>query len=62
MKNQSKLYIELIKKLDDDETFINFYYFVPFTLLENFVPKFYLQQRYESLIKKRKNKKRTEED
>lgn len=60
LKTKTKLYIKLIEELDDDETFINFYYLVPFTLLENFVPKLYLHQRYEYLLKIGKLKKNDE--
>lgn len=61
MKENSELYIKLIKILDDDDTFINFYYLVPFSFLENFVPKYYLFERYEYLVKIGKLKKRKED-
>lgn len=50
-KDISKLYIELIKMLDDDETFISCYYLMPIEVLAPFVPNCYLIQRYDYLKK-----------
>lgn len=57
MKVTSKKYTDLIKILDDDETYIYFFNLMPFQLLSYFVPKYYLVERYEYLVKMGKLKK-----
>lgn len=51
-KNISDYYIFFLKLLDDDDTFIMFYNYIPFDFLEIFVPKQYLLKRYDYLKKK----------
>ena len=53
-KNYSKKYSYLMKLLDDDETFVNMFYLVPFSFLQFYVPKDYLVKRTDYLIKKGK--------
>ena len=55
-KDISKIYIELINILNNDDMFIFYYYTCPFSILEYIVPKYYLIQRYNELIKKGKLK------
>ena len=47
----SEKYIELIQLLDDDNTFIAYYYLFPMKILEPYVPKCYLLERYDYLKK-----------
>ena len=56
MKNFSNKYSYLMKLLDDDETFVNMFYLVPFSFLEIYVPKDYLIKRTDYLKKKGKLK------
>lgn len=54
MKNKkdiSKIYIELIKLLDDDDTFVACFNLMPMKILEPYVPKKYLLERYDYLKK-----------
>lgn len=53
-KNYSNKYSYLMKLLDDDETFVNMFYLIPFSLLQIYVPKDYLVKRTDYLIKKGK--------
>ena len=53
-KKYSKKYSDLMKLLDDDETFVSMFYLFPFSLLQFYVPKDYLVKRTEYLKKKGK--------
>lgn len=55
-KNFSYKYSYLMKLLDDDEIFVNMFYFVPLSLLQTYVPKDYLIKRIDYLKKKGKLK------
>lgn len=55
-RNFSKSYNYLMKLLDDDETFVNIFYLIPFSFLQYYVPKDYLIRRTDYLKKKGKLK------